>query len=42
MGVIYTPLDKGTKIDMHRKQTEMIKQYEQENGRKPELNKTYQ
>ena len=42
MGVIYEKIDSGTKIDMHRKQTEMIKQYEQENGRKPELNKTYQ
>lgn len=42
MGVIYTPLEKGTKKEMHRKQTEMIKQYEKENGKKPELNKTYQ
>lgn len=33
MGVIYTPLEKGTKKEMHRKQTEMIKQYEKESGK---------
>ena len=42
MGVEYEKIDSGTKIDMHRKQTEIIKQYEQENGKKPDLNKTYQ
>lgn len=42
MGVEYQKINSGTKNDMHSKQTEMIKQYEQENGRKPEINKTYQ
>ena len=42
MGVEYEKIDSGTKSDMHSQQTEMIKQYEKENGKKPELNKTYQ
>lgn len=33
MGVEYEKIDSGTKKDMHRKQTEMIKQYEKENGK---------
>lgn len=33
MGVEYKKIDSGTKIDMHRKQTEMIKQYEKESGK---------
>ena len=37
MGVEYEKIDSGTKIDMHRKQTEMIKQYEQKNGKLMEM-----
>ena len=33
MGVEYEKIDSGTKIDMHRKQTEIIKQSEQESGK---------
>ena len=42
MDVDYQKIDSGTKKDMHSKQTEMIKDYEQKHGKKPDLNKTYQ
>ena len=37
MGVEYEKIDSGTKVDIHRKQTEMIKQYEQKNGKLMEM-----
>ncbi|MCG3879443.1 hypothetical protein [Psychrobacter sp. Ps6] len=33
MGVEYEKIDSGTKIDMHSKKIEMIKQYEKESGK---------
>lgn len=37
MGMRYKKIDSVTKKDMHSKQTEMIKQYEKENGKLMEM-----
>ncbi|MDO5651417.1 MAG: hypothetical protein Q4G13_04685 [Moraxella sp.] len=40
MSVDYTPLETGTKADMHKKQTEKIKEHTGVYGKRPEKNKT--
>lgn len=41
MDVIYTPLDTGTKKDMHSKQTALIKEYKKQNdAKRPKYNKS--
>jgi len=42
MKVNYKKIASGTKKEMKQLQTDKIKQFEKEFGKKPDLNKTYQ